>query len=510
MNRIELLLTGTLAFFLVGGCAEPANADELPKPEEPQQEIPVEKKDVTAYVTKIDRSRLFDKETFEFGKPGSMSPNQIHYDKSDTRFEVTGFGTAITTASGYNLLQMTPEDRKALLKETFSPEEAGSSLIRVSIGASDFCLRDEFTWCDKPGMENFGIPSEDARYLIPVLKEIYEINPDVKIIASPWSCPRWMKGTVLNPEVPFNSWTGGRLRPSCYDDYAEYFVRWIQTMEKEGFDIYAVTVQNEPLNKGNSISLYMPWEDQAAFVKVLGPAFQKAGLDTKILVFDHNYNYDNKNDQKEYPLHIYADPEAGKWVAGAAWHNYGGHVSELDNLVSKAPDKENYFTEASIGTWCYDKDGVVGGNFGSVLMNDFRDIIWGNLQRGSRGVTFWNFLLDDKRGPHSRHPGACTTCYGAVTVSSSHYKTLVKNSQWYNMAHASAVIRPGARLIRADGVPQSNQFIYAMYLNPDNTIGVMICNDTSEEKPIVFTNDRFTVRYKVPSKSLVSLRWSED
>ena len=510
MKVIELLLAGFLASSLVGGCTEPVKSEGNPLgPQEEVKPEPVPNRDVVAYVTKADRSKLFVKETFDFGKPGSMSPAQIKYDKTKTSFDVQGFGTAITTASGYNLMKMSPENRRAILEETFSPDQVGSSLIRVSIGASDFCISDEYTWCDKPGLENFAIHPEDAKYLIPVLKEIYQINPSVQIIASPWSCPRWMKGTVTNPELSYNSWTSGRLKPSCYNDYAEYFVKWIKTMQNEGFNIHAVTVQNEPLNKGNSMSMYMPWEDQAAFVKVLGPAFKKAGIKTKILVFDHNYNYDNKEGQIEYPLHIYNDKEASQWVAGAAWHNYGGDVSELDNIVSKAPDKENYFTEASIGTWCYDKDGVVGGNFHNILMNDFKSIIWGTLKRGSKGVTYWNFMLDDKKGPHSKHRGACTTCYGAVTISSADYKTITKNSQWYNMAHASAVIKPGAKLIETSGLAQSSQFIYAMYLNPDNTIGVMVFNDTDDDKPIVFSNTKFTVKYTIPSKSLVSLIWQE-
>ncbi len=465
-------------------------------------------REITAYVTTIDRSRLFDKEVFESGKTSDAGTPRIVYDKTITHGEVDGFGTAITTAAGYNLLKMNPADRRAFLEETFGKDHAASSMIRVAIGASDFCISDEYTWCDEEGMENFAVHPEDQEYLIPVLKEIYEINPDVKIIASPWSCPKWMKGKVDHPEEPFDSWRSGRLRPSCYDDYAEYFVRWIRTMEDLGFDIYAVTMQNEPLNKGNSISMFMPWQDQARFAKVLGPAFEKAGLDTKILAFDHNYNYDDIPEQQQYPLHIYRDPEATKWVDGAAWHSYGGHVSELDHIVAEAPAKENYFTEASIGTWCYDKDGVVGGNFPAILMSDFKNIVWGTLARGGRGVTYWNIMLDENKGPHSRHRGACTTCYGAVTISSD-YKTITKNSQWLNMAQASSVIKPGAQRIEASGIPQTEDFIYAMYLNPDDTIGMMICNDTDEDRAVTISNPEFTINYTVPAESLVSLIWQD-
>ena len=124
-----------------------------------------------------------------------------------------------------------------------------------------------------------------------------------------------------------------------------------------------VTLQNEPLNHGNSMSLYMPWEDQRDFLKVVGPAFEKAGLKTQILLFDHNYNYDNQADQRNYPLKIYADPEAAKYAAGSAWHNYGGNVSELDKIHQEAPEKGIWFTEASIGTWNYSFDGPVPGGF---------------------------------------------------------------------------------------------------------------------------------------------------
>ena len=154
-----------------------------------------------------------------------------------------------------------------------------------------------------------------------------------------------MKRRSVTDGSDWYSWTSGSLRPAYYPDYARYFVKWIQAMQAEGIGIDAVTVQNEPLNHGNSMSLYMTWAEQRDFIKTaLGPAFERGGTQTKILVFDHNYNYDNQADQKNYPLRIYADPEASKYVAGSAWHNYGGSVTELDNIVRNAPDKEIYFT----------------------------------------------------------------------------------------------------------------------------------------------------------------------
>ncbi len=504
MKILRFLFNGVALCSLLGACAPLEKDNVSGETVQPQpQPQPQPDKDVIAFVTKADRSQTFARSTFDFKKGQSISPSQIHYDKNTDLGVVDGFGTAITQASGYNLLKMSPEDRHQILLETFGKDYAASSLIRVCIGGSDFCVNEEFTWCDEPGMENFKIHPQDAKYVIPVLKEIYEINPDVMIIATPWTCPRWMKGTEKDPRKPYDSWKGGRLNPEHYGDYAEYFVRWIQTMEDFGFNIYAVTMQNEPLHKGNNMSLYMPWEDQAAFVKVLGPALQKAGIGTKILAYDHNY------DNTDYAINVFKDPEASRWVAGSAWHNYAGNVSNLDKVVEAAPDKDHWFTEASIGTWCYDKNGVFGGNFPAVFMNDFRHIIWGNIRRGGRGVTFWNFMLDDKRGPTTSSPDGCKNCYGAVTINSKDYKTVTKNSQWYNMAMPSSVIRPGAKRIEATGVEQNNNFIYAMYLNPNNTIGVIIFNDTDEDRPLVFANPDFYVRYTVPAKSQASLKWQE-
>lgn len=506
-------------------CTTEQNGEQTPvTPDKPAKPEFVAK-DVIAYVTKGDKSKLFAKETFDFSEAGSMNPNQITYDKSKTLQEIDGFGLAFTTATCYNLLQMSQEDRTAFLEETFSTTKgAGSSFIRVSIGASDFPARnEEYTWCDKEGIENFAVHKEDEELLFPILREIYAINPDVKILGSPWSAPRWMKcqmpggnswdaskfNVEVTNEVPHNQWTGGRLRPSCYDDYAQYFVKWVQTMENEGFDIYALTMQNEPLNPGNSMSMVMPWQDQLKFIKVLGPAMEKAGLgDVKLMLYDHNYNYDGKEGQGQYPLNIYADEEAAKWAAGSAWHNYGGSVTELDNIYAAYPDKGIWFTESSIGTWNYDKDGVVGGNFQSVLLSDFSSIFLGTMLRGGKGVIYWNAMLDENRGPYSPQDGSCKTCYGAVTISSKDYKTITKNTHWYDMAHASAVVKPGARRIETGGAWIANMQAQ-MFLNPDGSIGALVLNEGTSEVPLVIANDNFTVEYTVPAKSVVSLWWQE-
>ncbi len=453
----------------------------------------------TLWTTTFDKSRDFAKSTVKFDQSSPQSPNAVRF--TDETFQtVDGFGLAVTQASCYNLLRMSQEDRTKLLTELFSPTAgAGSSLIRVCIGGSDFSMS-EYTWCDKEGMANFAVHESEKQFLFPILDEIYKINPNVQIIGSPWSCPIWMK---LADGSPIPGWTSGRLNPKYYADYADYFVKWIQEMQKRGYKVKYVTLQNEPLNRGNSMSLYMPWEDQRDFLKVVGPAFEKAGLKTEILLFDHNYNYDDKADQKSYPLRIYADAEAAQYAAGSAWHNYSGSVSELDKIHQAAPEKGIWFTEASIGTWNYKEKG-----FGAQLCEDFREIVLGTLKRWGKGITLWNMMLDNEGKPY--RPGGCSTCYGAVSIDPKSYalKTVDRKSHWYDVIHPSVVIKPGAVRIGTTGRTAAN-VTYLAFRNPDMSYGVLFLNEGATAEQFVFVSGAHTVTITVPAKSVVSAAWKD-
>ena len=501
MKRIALFTLASMLVLCSCACENKA-VPEKPEDKEETQD-PVETVEgATVFTTTFDKSQDFAKARVAFGKASTMSPNVVRL--TDERFQsIDGFGLAITQASCYNLLKMSTNDRSALLKELFSPTEgAGSSLIRVCIGGSDFSM-DEYTWCDTKGMEHFAIHPSEEQYLFPILDEIYRINPDVRIIGSPWSCPRWMKMKV-DSGAAFDSWTSGRLNPVYYADYAAYFVKWIQAMEQRGYKIMGVTLQNEPLNHGNSMSLYMPWDDQMEFLKVVGPAFEAAGLSqVKIMLFDHNYNYDNQEDQRRYPLKVYSDPVAARYAAGSAWHNYGGSVSELDAIHTAAPDKGIWFTEASIGEWNYKSHG-----FGGQFQEDFREIVMGTLKRYGKGITLWNMMLDDEGKPY--RPGGCSTCYGAVSVSHSTYalSSVDRKSHWYDVLHTSAVIKPGAVRVGTKGYTASG-VTYLAFSNPDASTGVIFLNESSQDQQFVFASSERSVSVKVPAKSVVSAIWKE-
>ena len=457
--------------------------------------------DVTIYVTTNTRSQEFKKQSTDFSTKSNMSPSTIRLEPGTRYQTMDGFGAAVTGSTCYNLMQMTPENRTKFLTETFSPTEGmGQSYIRIAIGCSDFSLS-EYTCCDTPGIENFGLTSEENDYVIPILKEILKINPDVKIMGSPWTSPRWMKVNNLTELKPFNSWTSGQLNPDYYSDYATYFVKWIQAFEQQGIKIYSVTPQNEPLNRGNSASLFMGWEEQLEFVKNhLTPKIKESSLQTKIYLFDHNYNYDNMADQNDYPVKIYDAGIDEEIVAGAAYHNYGGNKAELLDIHDKYPNRELVFTETSIGTW---ND---GRNLEVRLIDDMREVALGTVNNWCRGVIVWNLMLDSERGPNRE--GGCQTCYGAVDIDKSNYSTITLNSHYFIIGHLSSVVKPGAVRIGTTGFSEGG-FFHSAFENPDGTYACVLLNSNAAPKMITIDDGTHHFSYEVPAKSVISYRWKK-
>ncbi|SMB97281.1 Glucan endo-1,6-beta-glucosidase [Hymenobacter roseosalivarius DSM 11622] len=400
------------------------------------------------------------------------------------RFQtMDGFGYTLTGGSAMLLHKMTPEARAKLLRELFGVKDdaIGISYLRLSIGASDLDDR-VFSYNDlplgetDPTLARFSL-APDQEHLIPVLKEILAVSPDIKLLGSPWSPPTWMK-TNANSK-------GGSLKPEWYDAYARYFVKYVQGYAAEGIRIDAITVQNEPLHPGNNPSLLMLAEQQATFIKSnLGPAFKAAKLDTKIIIYDHNA------DKPEYPITVLNDPEARAYIDGSAFHLYGGQIEALSKVHAAYPDKHLYFTEQWVGSKTKFAD-----NFSWHIKN----LVIGAPRNWARTVLEWNLAADSQQNPHT--PGGCTECRGAITIDGDSVK---REDAYYIIAHASKFVQPGSVRVASTettGLPN------VAFRTPDGQLVIIVQNEGTEPKTFGIRRGQQTVTATLPPGAAATYVW---
>lgn len=404
---------------------------------------------------------LFVRKDKEQLAPGtSDTKHTVVIDEEQTFQEMDGFGASFTDSAAYLIHQvLETKQRSELMTRLFDPNVGiGLSVLRQPMGASDYA-RDFYSYNDMPEgqtdveLDQFSI-AHDEEDIIPLLKEALRLNPDVKLMGSPWSPPGWMKTS--------GSMIGGELKPEYYSVYANYFVRYIQGYKAHGLPIYAITPQNEALySPGHYPGMIMLPEAQSDFIKNhLKPQFVKNDIDTKILCYDHNW------DKPDYPLTVFE--QAGDAVDGVAWHWYGGKPSAQSDVFEAFPGKEVHFTEGSGGEWIPPFEQA----FSNVMRTGIEI-----LRNHSKSYVLWNMALDEKNGPTVPGFGK-STCRGIVTVNQQ-TKELTYTLDYYALAHFSKVIRPKAVRIAST----SHESIRSVaFKNTDGSIAVVMFNDSEQEE----------------------------
>ena len=426
------------------------------------------------YFTSADQSMLFYNEnlpvaTGELESVLTIDPEQRYQ-------PIDGFGAALTGSSAYLITQLAEEQRKALLQELFDPVVGiGISYLRITIGASDFSTAD-YTYCDTEGIDHFAVPEIDRRELIPLLKEITAINPDIKLMATPWSAPAWMKRN--------RSIKGGSLDDRYMADFAEYLVRFIRAYEAEGIVFDAITVQNEPDHEATNIpSMKMSWQQQSTFIREhLGPRFRAENIPVKILLLDHNW------DLWEYPVNILNDRQTAQYVAGTAFHGYGGTVDQTAKVYEAHPDKAIYFTEQSGGGW--------GGGFSGDLIWFVRNVFIGMLNQNSRNALFWNLALDNADGPQN---GGCTNCRGVVTIDGTR---ITRNVEYYILAQFCKFVQPGAYRVKLDRRSVPDHLETTAIANADGSYVVFVLNNGNSECSFTLRSGDRKINHTLPRKTI--------
>jgi glucosylceramidase len=420
---------------------------------------------IDSWLTYGDQSVLLQKQATQLSFNNAPNTNAfIDIDSTITYQPVDGFGYTLTGGSATLINQLNATDKASLLQELFGNAANSISLsyLRISIGASDLNAN-TFSYDDITNgqtdtlLNNFSL-NNDKTDLIPLLKQIIQVNPNIKILGSPWSAPVWMKDN--------NSTIGGSLQPQYYKVYAQYFIKYIQQMKAEGITIDAVTLQNEPLNPNNNPSMVMTAQQQTDFIKnYVGPAFKAANITTKIITYDHNC------DQPGYPLTVLNDVVANSFVDGSAFHLYAGDISALTTIHNAFPTKQVYFTEQYTAST---------GDFAGDLKWHVKNVVIGSMRNWSRNALEWNLANDVSYGPHTI--GGCTTCKGALVISSG----VSRNVGYYIIAHASKFVPAGSVRIYSN---LSGNIQDVAFLTPNGQKVLIVENDGS-------TAASFNIRYK--------------
>jgi glucosylceramidase len=412
---------------------------------------------IQVWLTLGDQTKLLAREP-NIALIGNVVPSRqfplIAVDPDKSYQQMIGFGAAMTDASAYLINRMSASDREALLQDLFGGDNGiALSFMRVPMGASDFSMR-HYSYDDVPAsqtdsmLDHFSIEPDRAEKL-PLIRRALAINPRLKVMASPWSVPGWMKTT--------NSLIAGTLLPRFYDSFSDYFVKFVRAYEAEGVPIYAISLQNEPnFEPTNYPGMRL---DPAARARVigdhLGPRFARAGIHSLIWDWDHNW------DLPRQPLDVLADTSARKYVQGVAWHCYGGDVSAQSSVHDAYPDKDAYFSECSGGEW--------SPKFADNLKWFVQTLIIGATRNWARGVLFWNLALNENYGPHL---GGCGNCRGVVTINSVTGK-YTRNVEYYALAHGSKFVHQGARRLASSG---DSTLSSVAFRNEDGTKVVIVLN----------------------------------
>ena len=442
-------------------------------------------------MTTGDQSKLLAMQpAAEFGTGGAEDPQVITVNETTRYQPIDGFGASLTDSAAWVIWNdLSSSQQSSLMQQLFSPAAGiGLSFLRQPMGASDFTVDGNYSYDDVPAgqtdpqLVHFSVAHDNA-YIIPLLQEVIALNPQTTVVALPWSPPAWMKtsGTM----------NGGDMDTTYFSSLAQYFVLFLRSYRDAGIPIYAISVQNEPLNSMSSYpSESLSASEESDFIaNYLAPALTTAGLsNVKILGYEHNW------DNISYPETILAS-SAGASVAGTSFHCYAGDASAQSTVEIAYPAKDIWFTECS---------GTVGSNFAGDLVWDSQKLLIGATRNWARSVSLWNLALDQNSGPQN---GGCANCRGVVTIdSSASPATITYNVEYYALGHLSKFVVPGAYRISSTTFGNGGVEDVA-FQNPDASIVLFVLNagSTSQAFAVSWKNKYFN--YTLPAQSVATFTW---
>jgi glucosylceramidase len=468
---------------------------------------------VSVVQTNPDQSALLSPQPAASFVPGTGSQLAINVDDTVRYQRLEGVGASFTDSGAYLVWnKLTPAQRSDLMQTLFGANGIHLSYLRQPMGATDLALSN-YTYDDlsagdtDPQMTQFSI-NHDKAYIIPVLQAALAANPQIKVLALPWSPPGWMKTSGVTG--------GGSLNTADFDALAKYFVKFVQAYESNGIPINYVSVQNEPLYETSGYpTMFMTPLDEGRFISQhLAPAlraqhFHNQGWNGR----PWNFNYQNANptdatpgifgyehnwDNPLYPELLLRDPAVRQDLAAISFHCYAGNVADAQNAIHNAyPEMPIWFTECTGGYYAPD--------FATNLPNMMEGDVINVLRNWAKSVTLWNMALDQTGGPTVQN--GCTDCRGVVTIDTSTTPaTVEKNVEYYVLGHLSKYVQTGAYRISSNTFGSGNVEDVA-FKNPDGSIAVLVLNAASSASTFTINwhDENFT--YTLPAGAVATFTW---
>lgn len=431
---------------------------------------------------------------------GDAGTNTVVVDATQQYQSIDGFGAAFTDSAAYLLNEVAQKTQLSTAMSnlfTRSGTGIGLSFMRNPMGASDiarsvYSFDDQPVGTTDPTLAGFSI-QHDQTDIIPIILQAQTLNPQMKIMANPWSPPGWMKDPSSMSPV---SMLGGTLLMTSTNEtaFANYFVKYIQAYQTAGINIDYISLQNEPLNITTAYpSMGMSDTTQLALLQgYVLPALASNNLSAKVLVYDHNWDTPS---YPEYVLGGLTSAQLGQ-VAGTAWHGYGGTPGAQQTVQNMFPSLGTWMTEHSGGTWISDQ-----------FTSDFLEIAQ-VLRNSGKGYIKWSLALDQNLGPDLTQDaglGGCNTCTPIVTVNSTS-GDITYDIEYYTLGHYSKYVLPGAVRIYSSNTPA---IATSAFLNPDGSTALIAYNSTSSSQTFnVQWGSGLGFTYTLPALSAATFTWT--
>lgn len=437
------------------------------------------------YVTSKDDSskRISLSPIEELSKDTAKIKSKITIEPKNQRQEILGFGGSFTEASSSIYKELDEEKKEEIIESYFGENGNKYSMARTHINSCDFSLGNYAHVEDENDLELKTFSLERNKIsLIPMINDALKKRKNkIRIMASPWSPPAWMKTTG---EMNF----GGKLKSEYRDTWADYYCKFIENCEKENIPIWGLSIQNEPEAKQTWDSCLYTAEEERDFIKNhLGPSLKKHNLlDRKVIIWDHN-----RDVMVERARTVLSDPDAAKYVWGTGFHWYcGDHFDNVQKVHDEFPDKQLIFTEGCqeggphIGSW------DLGERYATSIIND--------LNRWTVAWIDWNLILNEQGGPN--HVG--NYCSAPIIVD-TRSKDLLYQSSYYYIGHFSRFILPGDKIINSKNTNDKIDVLSS--INDQNIVNTVIQNKNESRVEVNYNRGNVNSVFSIPERSIVTV-----